>query len=132
MAQLSDGARELLQGQNFAHLVTLMKDGSPQVTPVWIDVEGNEVVFNTADGRLKQQNLDRDPRVALSVADAQNPYRYVQIRGRVVAKTTDGADEHIDKMAKKYLGQDSYPWRAPNEQRLIYRILPERVQVYGS
>lgn len=132
MAQLSDGARELLQGQNFAHLVTLMKDGSPQVTPVWIDVEGNEVVFNTADGRLKQRNLDRDPRVALSVADAQNPYRYVQIRGRVVAKTTDGADEHIDKMAKKYLGQDSYPWRAPNEQRLIYRILPERVQVYGS
>ncbi len=123
--------RDLLTGVTFAHLATLMKDGSPQVTPVWIDVDGDIVVFNSAESRVKTRNLDRDGRVALSIQDPQNPYRYLQIRGRVTERTDEGADAHIDKMAKKYLGQDSYPWRDPSEKRVIFRIQPTSVQAYG-
>jgi PPOX class probable F420-dependent enzyme len=109
-----------------------MPDGSPQVTPVWVDLDGNTVIVNTAKGRLKDRNMKRDPRVALAVSDPANPYRYVQVRGRVSDISENGGDAHIDKMAKKYLNQDSYPYRQPGEVRVVYRITPEHVQAYGS
>ncbi|WBL35048.1 PPOX class F420-dependent oxidoreductase [Tepidiforma flava] len=130
-ASIPASHRDLFEKPNFGHLATLMPDGSPQVTPVWVDIEGDTILFNTAEGRVKTRNLDRDGRVAISVADHQNPYRYIQVRGRVVSRTHEGADAHIDKLAKKYLGQDRYPFRQPGEQRVIYRIQPEHVQVSG-
>jgi len=130
MVSLPESHRDLLTGPNFAHLTTLMADGSPQVTPVWIDAEGDVVLFNTAEGRVKTRNLDRDGRVALSIQDVQNPYRYLQIRGRVIEKTHAGADAHIDRLAQKYLGQATYPWRSPSEQRVTYKIAATSVQAY--
>jgi len=97
---------------------------------VWIDAEGDVVLFNTAEGRVKTRNLDRDGRVALSIQDVQNPYRYLQIRGRVIEKTHAGADAHIDRLAQKYLGQATYPWRSPSEQRVTYKIAATSVQAY--
>jgi len=131
MVAIPESHRDILLGKNFAHIATMMPDGSPQVTPVWIDFDGEYVVFNTADGRQKARNLDRDGRVAISVHDQANPYRYLQIRGVVASKTTEGADAHIDAMAKKYLGQEKYPMRSAAEQRVIYRVRPEHVQVSG-
>jgi PPOX class probable F420-dependent enzyme len=131
MATIPDDYRDLLTGTNFAHLVTLMPDGSPQTTPVWVDVDGADVIVNTAAGRQKARNMERDPRVAISIHDASNPYRYIQIRGKVAEMTAEGADENIDALAKKYLGQDTYPFRTPDEKRLIARIQPEHVQTYG-
>lgn len=128
---IPESHRDILTGKNFAHIATLMPDGSPQVTPVWIDVDGETVLFNTADGRQKARNLDRDGRVAISCHDQANPYRYIQIRGEVVEKTTKGADAHIDAMAKKYLGADTYPGHSAGEQRVIYRIQVRHVQVSG-
>jgi PPOX class probable F420-dependent enzyme len=131
MAEIPPSHRDLLENTNFAHIATLMADGSPQVTPVWVDVVGNEVLINTAIDRLKDRNLVRDGRVALSVHDQSNPYRFIQVRGKVTARTTDGADAHIDKLAKKYMGLDSYPYRTDAETRVIYRIEPLKVQVWG-
>jgi len=131
LAQIPDSHRDILVGQNFAHIATLGPDGAPQTSPVWVDVDGNDVLFNSAEGRQKVRNLDRDPRVALSVHDSGNPYRYIEIRGKVVEKTHEGADAHIDKMAQKYLGEDKYPWKSPNEQRVIYRIRPEHINTMG-
>lgn len=130
-AVIPDSHKDILLGKNFAHVATLMPDGSPQVTPVWVDFDGGLVVFNTAEGRQKPRNLDRDGRVAISVIDHENPYRYIQIRGVVAEKTTSGADEHIDRMAKKYMGLDRYPYRNPAEQRVIYVVRPLRVQTMG-
>lgn len=131
-ATLSDAQKALFtQGKNFAHLATVMPDGTPQVTPVWVDFDGTHVLVNTAEGRQKVRNLDRNPHVALSVMNHENPYQYVQVRGTVVEKTHEGADAHIDKLAKKYLGADSYPFRAPGEVRVIYKIRPDSVQGYG-
>ena len=127
MAQIPEAFRDLFTKPAFAHLVTLMADGSPQVTPVWVDLEDGAVIINSAKGRLKDRNVRRDPRVALAVSDPSNPYRYIQIRGRVAEITEDGADAHIDRMAKKYLGADTYPYRQPGEVRVIYRIRPETV-----
>ena len=123
--------RDLFSKKAFASLGTIMPDGSPQVTPVWCDYDGTHVVINSAKGRRKDQNLRRDPRVSLAVIDADNPYRYLEIRGRVVEITEQGADAHIDKMAKKYLGLDRYPNRQPGEVRVIYRIEPERFSSMG-
>ena len=108
-----------------AHLATLMPDDHPQVTPVWVDYDGRYVVINTAEGRQKDKNLQRDGRVSLSITDPDNPYRYLEIRGQVAERTHDGADQHIDAMAKKYLGKDKYPFRQPGEVRVIYRINAE-------
>ena len=132
MTEIPKAYLDLFSKPAFAHLVTLMPDGSPQVTPVWVDLDGNTVIVNTAKGRLKDRNMKRDPRVALAVSDPANPYRYVQVRGRVSDITESGGDAHIDKMAKKYLDQESYPYRQPGEVRVVYRITPEHVQGYGS
>lgn len=118
---------DLLKKPAFANLATLNADGSPQVTPVWVDFDGTHVIVNTARGRVKTKNVAREPRVALSISDPENPYRYLGIQGRVVEMTEAGGDAHIDKMAKKYLGQDKYPFRAPGERRVILKIEPEHV-----
>jgi PPOX class probable F420-dependent enzyme len=106
-----------------------MPDGSPQITPTWVDVdeENNTIIVNTAKGRVKQKNLSRDPRVAVAVVDRNNPYNVATIRGRVAEQTTAGADAHIDKMAKKYLGMDNYPFRNAAEERVLLKIKPEKV-----
>jgi PPOX class probable F420-dependent enzyme len=111
-------------------VATLNADGSPQVTPVWIDFDGTHVLINTAKGRVKAKNLARDGRVALSIADPDNAYRHIAIQGHVVNMTEAGGDSHIDKMAKKYLGKDSYPFRTPGEVRLIVTIAPDKVHTY--
>ena len=126
-ATLSEGFKKLFQEANFAHLATVMPDGSPQVTPVWVELEGDRIVVNTAEGRVKPRNVRRDPRVAVSITNKDNNYQAAFIRGRVVEMRHEGADESIDRLAKKYMGQDRYPWRAPGEQRLIMVIEPERV-----
>lgn len=128
---LSESARTLLEGQNFGHLATLMPDGSPHVSPVWVDHDGTHVLVNTAEGRVKLRNVRRDPRVAISVANQQNPYQMVTIQGRVVEITHEGADAHIDKMAKKYLGQETYPYRRPGEQRVLLKIAPQHIAGWG-
>ena len=119
--------KRLFDCKNLAYLATLMDDGSPQVTPIWVDVEGNVILVNTAEGRVKHKNVSRDPRVAISTVDHANPYEMVTVRGRVVEQTRRGADEHINKMAKKYLGMDKYPFKMPGEQRILLRIQPEKV-----
>lgn len=131
--QLSPGAVKLLQEKQIAHFATTMPDGSPQVTPVWVDVEpdGGHVMINTAEGRVKTKNVERNPRVAVSVVDAQNPWRYAIVRGQIVERRHEGADEHIDKLSKKYLDKDSYPFRQPDQQRVILRIKPDHVLELG-
>ena len=123
--------RDILDKKGFAHLATVGKDGRPQVTPVWVDFDGTHVRINTALGRVKDRNLRAHPQVALSIQDPDNPYRYVQIRGRVAEMTEQGADAHIDSLAKKYLGKDKYPNPQPNEKRVLVKIVPEHVQTMG-
>jgi PPOX class probable F420-dependent enzyme len=115
----------------FASLATVMPDGSPQVTPVWVDYDGKHVLFNSALGRVKDKNVRRDPRVSLAIQDPENPYRYVEVRGRVVEITQDGADEHINKLSQKYLGKPVYPFRQSAEVRVLYKIEPEHVSSMG-
>jgi PPOX class probable F420-dependent enzyme len=120
--------RKLFEGKNLAFVSTLMKDGHPHVTPTWIDIQDGHIFVNTAIGRIKQKNVSRDPRLSISIVDQNNPYDMVTVRGRVIGQITgDAADEHIDKLAKKYLGKDKYPNRAPGEKRVILKIKPERV-----
>lgn len=123
--------RDLFSKRAFANLATLMPDGSPQVTPVWCDLEEDMVIINSAKGRQKDRNLRRDPRVAIALIDPENPYRYLEIRGKVVEITEQGAAAHIDKMAKKYLGVDKYPYGQPGEVRVIYKIRPEHATMMG-
>jgi PPOX class probable F420-dependent enzyme len=123
--------RDLFEKKAFASLGTLMPDGRPQVTPVWCDFDGEYIIFNSAKGRQKDRNVRRDPRVALAIIDPDNPYRYLEIRGKVMEITEQGADAHIDKMAKKYLGQDKYPFRQPGEVRVLYKIKPEHTSMMG-
>ena len=131
MAGIPDKYMDLLQKKAFAHLATVGADGSPQVTPVWVDFDGTLIRFNTAKGRVKDKNLRRNPRLALSIQDPENPYRYIQVRGRVTEITEQGADAHIDALAKKYINQDKYPWRRPDEVRVTYKILPEKIHTMG-
>jgi PPOX class probable F420-dependent enzyme len=118
---------DLFNKKAFASLATLMPSGQPQVTPVWVDFDGRHVLINTAEGRQKDKNLQRDGRVALSILDPDNPYRYLEVRGRVTERTRKGADEQIDAMAKRYLGKDKYPFRQPNEIRVLYKIEPQHI-----
>jgi PPOX class probable F420-dependent enzyme len=122
---------DLLHKAAFGNLGTLMPDGRPQVTPVWVDYDGRFLRFNSARGRQKDRNVRRDPRVSVSLMDPENPYRYLEVRGRVVEITENGADDHIDKLAKKYLGKDKYPFRQPGEVRVMYKIAPEHVSSMG-
>jgi PPOX class probable F420-dependent enzyme len=131
MAAIPQTHRDLFDKKSFAHLATVGADGAPQVTPVWIDYDGSHIRFNTARGRVKTRNFERNPTVALSVQDPDNPYRYVQVRGRVVEVTEQGADAHIDALAKKYLGQDKYPNRRPGEVRVTVKVTPEKIQSMG-
>ena len=125
---LDERTRRFLEAPNFASIATAMPDGSPHVSTVWIDVDGDDVLVNTAEGRVKTDNVRRDPRVAISVFDQQDdPYEQVVIHGRVADITTEGADAHIDRLAQKYLGVDAYPWRDPAEQRVIFRVRVDRV-----
>jgi len=118
---------KLFQGKNFASFATLMNDGSPHVAPTWVDLDGNTILINTASGRVKEKNIRRDNRIALSIYDQENPYNMVTIRGKVTELTEEGADEHIDKLAKKYFGLDKYPNRSPGERRIILKIQPEKI-----
>jgi PPOX class probable F420-dependent enzyme len=122
---------DLFHKKAFANLSTLMSDGSPQVTPVWFDYDGTHVRVNSALGRVKDKNIRRDPRVSLSIQDPDNPYRYLEIRGKVVDITQNGADDHIDSLAQKYLGQAKYPYRQPGEVRVLYKIEPTRFSSMG-
>ena len=114
-----------------AHLSTLMKDGRPQVTPIWFSYEAGLIALNSAKGRVKDVNMRARPAVALSIVDPDNAFRYVQIMGTVTEITEQGADQHIDLLAQKYLDKPRYPWRDPGEVRVIYRVAPERIQASG-
>ena len=124
---LTDDDRRLLGSPQFAVIATLMPDGSPQTSTVWIDTDGDDVLVNTAEGRVKPANVRRDPRVALTVWDRDDPYRQVIIRGLVVELTHDGADDHIDELSRRYTGRFPYPWRSDGEVRVILRIRPDAV-----
>ena len=132
--RVSAGGVKLLQEPQLAHFVTLMADGSPQTTPVWVDVEsdGSAILIDTAEGRVKTKNVDRDNRVAVSVTDSGNAWRYVLVRGTIVERRHEGADAHIDRLAKKYLGKDSYPFRREGEQRVTLVIKPNHVIEMGT
>ncbi len=133
MSATIDGrAEDLLKGKNFCHVATLRVDGSVHGVPVWVDVQDGRPVLNTAEGRAWPRNLERDPRVTLTVQNMENPYEYLEVRGHVAERTHEGADEHIDALAKKYMGVERYPLRQPGEQRLIIRVEPEHVKVWGS
>jgi PPOX class probable F420-dependent enzyme len=131
-ATIEGRSEELLQGKNFCHVATLRPDGSVHGVPVWVDVQDGKVLLNTAEGRAWPRNLERDPRVTLTVQNMENPYEYLAIRGRADTPSTDGADAHIDAMAKKYMGVDEYPMRQPGEQRIIIRVEPDHVKVWGG
>ena len=126
-AAIPEKYRDLFDKPAFGILATLMPDGQPQVTPVWVDLQDGHVIVNSAKGRQKDKNIERDPRVTITLLDPQNPYRYCEIRGRVTEITQKDADAHIDKMAKKYLGKDKYPFRQEGEKRVIYKIAPAKV-----
>ncbi len=128
---IPEGYKDLFEKKAFANLATLNADGTPQVTPVWVDYDGNHVLVNSARGRKKDKNMERNRAVALSIQDPDNPYRYVEVRGHVEEITEEGADQHIDKMAKKYMGVDKYPGRQSGEVRVLYKIKPEHTSHMG-
>jgi PPOX class probable F420-dependent enzyme len=129
MATIPDNYLDLLGAKKaFANIATVLKDGSPQVTPVWFDYTGGKIRVNTARGRVKSRTLRPGASVALAIMDPENPYRYLQIRGKVVSSTETGADAHIDSLAKKYLDQDKYPFRQPGEVRVLFEIEPSSAQ----
>ena len=128
---ISAGFRKLLQEPAYCQFATLMPDGSPQITQVWVDTDGEHVLINTAEGRQKERNVRRDPRVAVNVVDPTNAWRISMVRGRVVEVTTDGADRFIDQLAKKYLNEDTYPFRRAEEVRVTLKILPEKINELG-
>lgn len=132
MAVIPDQYLDLLGAKKaFANIATVLKDGSPQVTPVWFDYTGGKIRVNTARGRVKARTMRPGVSVALAIVDPENPYRYLQIRGKIASSSEVGADAHIDSLAKKYLGQDKYPFRQPGEVRVMYEIEPASAQAMG-
>jgi PPOX class probable F420-dependent enzyme len=125
--KLTDKAIKLIEGKNFAYLATLLPDGSPHVTPMWIDRDNDTILLNTAIGRVKQRNVTRDPRVSITITDSENPYDRIVIQGRVIDQTQEGAESHIDKLAKKYTGANKYQKSSIDEKRIILRIEPLRI-----
>ena len=128
---MSAGLQQLLREPVHCQIASLMPDGSPQITQVWVDTDGKHILINTAEGRQKTRNVRRDPRVAVNVVDPGNAWRLATIRGRVVEITTEGADDLIDQLANKYLGVESYPFRNPEETRVTLKIAPERISEIG-
>ena len=128
---LSEKARALIARPVLASLATLNPDGSPQITPLWVDLDGDDVVFNTAQGRKKARNLERDARVAVTVIDPDDQYNVVAFQGTVIDVTTDGADAHIDALAKKYLGVDTYPMRREGEVRIRVTVRTDHIAMQG-
>ena len=128
---LSEKARALISRPVLASLATLNPDGSPQITPLWVDLDGDDVVFNTAQHRKKARNLERDGRVAVTVIDPDDQYNVVAFRGTVIDVTTDGADAHIDALAKKYLGTDTYPMRREGEVRIRVSVRTDHIVMQG-
>ena len=125
---LDEFVENLITGsKSFASVATLMSDGSPQVSVMWVDSDGENILVNTAEGRVKTDNFRKDKRVALAIVDSENPYRQAMIRGTVVEETHDGAKEHTDKLAKKYLGLDEYPYHQPGDVRVIFKIKPDSI-----
>jgi PPOX class probable F420-dependent enzyme len=132
MAQtISPGLKKLLREPAYCQLATLMPDGSPQNTQMWVETDGEHILLNTAEGRQKVKNVRRDPRVAVNVVDPTNAWRIASVRGRVVDVTTEGADRLIDELAKKYLDEETYPFRQPSEVRLTIKIAPEKINEVG-
>lgn len=130
-ASIPEQFRDLFQKKAFAHMGFTLQDGSVLVNPVWCDFDGSHIRINTAEGRVKDKALRRDPRVTVTLTDPDNPYRYLQVRGVVEAFVTEGADAHIDELAHRYIGKD-YPNRQPGEVREILRIRPEKVSTHGA
>ncbi len=128
---IPENYRDLFTKKAFGHLATVMPDGSPQVTPVWCDYDGTHIRVNTAKGRVKDKNMRRNKKVAITISDPENSYRYLAVRGGVAEITEQGADAHIDLLTKKYLGKEKYPYRQPGEIRVLYKIRPERVSTMG-
>ena len=128
---LSDKQKQLITGKNYGHIATINKDGSPQVSPVWIELDGNLLVVNSEQKRRKVRNLKRDPRVSVSIQNAENPYQYVEIRGRAVEITDKGGFEGIDRLSAKYNNQPKYPGNAPGDVRIVIKIEPEHVTGMG-
>jgi len=132
MPDIPEKFRPLMSDKRaFANLATVMADGSPQVTPVWFDYANGKIRVNTAKGRVKSRTMTEGAKVALAIMDPDNPYRYIQVRGTVSRATEDGADQHIDSLAKKYLDKDTYPFRQAGEQRITYEITPESIDTMG-
>ncbi len=128
---IPEGFQDLFEKKSFAHLATLNPDGSPQNTPVWLEFDGTHILINSSKGRKKDRNMRREARVALSIQDPDNAYRYLEVRGRVVDITQEGGIDHINKLAKKYLGEDKYPWLQPGEERVTYKIAPDHCTSMG-
>ena len=131
MSVIPEKYQDLLDGANLAHLATNMPDGSPQVTPVWFEYDGEFLIFNTAKGRQKDKNLKASPKVALSIVDPKNMYRYVEVRGEIVDISEEGASAMIDRLAKRYMGVEVYPYHSANETRVTYKVKPLRCAGMG-
>ncbi len=133
MKAIPESHQDLLKDETkaFVYLATSMKDGSPQVTPIWFDVEGEYLRINSVKGRLKDKNMRARPTIALCITDPKNPYRYVQVRGTVAEITMEGAEDHIDALNFKYHGNRNYPTHSPEHPRVIYKIKPEKIDVHG-
>lgn len=131
MSNVPDRYADLLNKKSFAHLATMMPNGTPQVTPVWFEFDGSHILVNSARGRQKDKNMRSNPHVALSILDPDNPYRYLEVRGTVETISEEGGSAHIDKLAKKYLGVDKYPYANASETRVIYSIKPEKFSAMG-
>jgi PPOX class probable F420-dependent enzyme len=130
MNKIPESHIDILNKKSFAHLATLMADGSPQVTPVWVDYDGDYIIINSARGRVKTRNMQVGSPVAVEIMDADNPYRYLQVRGKVAVVTEEGADAVIDSLAKKYMNADSYPFRQEGEVRVTYKISIDKLDLH--
>jgi PPOX class probable F420-dependent enzyme len=119
--------RALLEATNFCVVSTRRRDGGVHAVPVWVDTDGEHVLLNSTDGRAWVRNVDREPRVTCTIVNAENPYEFVEIQGRVAERTYEGGNEHIHRLARKYIGADEYPWLQPGERRILFKIAPERV-----
>lgn len=131
MATISDDKKDVLEKKTFAHIATIGPDGEPQNNPVWVDFDGEHVLFSQTKTRQKVANIERDPRVAISMADPENPYRRLEVRGKVVDVEDDPNNDFIDKMAKKYMDKDEYPWHQPGDERVVVKVAPEDTTEMG-